>query len=113
MGKATSNAQSRTAEKLDMKFGQWIFCPKRKHDFSEICVESASVVWWLTHSFLRIFHEYSLDLCQTETGVNLIELRIFSEKKVEKHSTYHLTMAKIRLTILPWYTQIVGLNKNH
>ena len=52
-----------------MKVGQWIFCVKRKHDFSE-AYDDYHIV------FKGYFHEYIFDLFQTKTGVNLIELRL-------------------------------------
>ena len=70
MAKSTRNAQSKTAEKLDITAGNRIFCLKRKHDFSEIYEDYHKV----SKGFLD---EYSLDRLQLKTDVNFIEFNFF------------------------------------
>ena len=78
MGNSTRNAHSNTAQKVDMKVGQWIFCLKQKHDHSEIHDDYHIV-------FKRFLHDYSLDRLQTKTGLNFIELKILIREKCLKN----------------------------
>ena len=72
---------------------------KRKHDFSEIYDDYHIV-------FEGALHEYSLDRRQIKTSIN------FTGKDFSKwtNRSYHLGMVKIRITILPWYTQKMSVS---
>ena len=85
-----------TAEKLYMKVGQWIFCLKRKYDFSEMCVLPASLAWWLAHSFSKTSPWI---LTRFTSNKNWRKLnwndKFVSRKKLKKNE----------LTILQWQKQ--------
>ena len=109
----TRNAHSKTAEKLDMKIGQWNFClwliELLEDDFSERNVHSVHCHFrWHADWFVK-FHgyldEYSLDLCQVKKVGIFIELEILWNFHIVSKWTYHLNIVKTRHTILPWYTQ--------
>ena len=71
-----------------------------RYDFSEICVQSASLAWWLVQKFLRASSRIFVWFMSKKIRVNFTELVIFPGKKIEQNWTYHITIAKTRLTIL-------------
>ena len=69
----------------------------------------------MIHDFSEMYDDYHI-VCKSfliKTDVNFIGLKlIFRGKKFEKNWTYHLTMVKARLTILPWYTHWLSVSIN-
>ena len=85
--------------------GMW----KLKNWPVNFCICVIENTWWLVPSFLRISPWILTRLTSNKNWHKLkLNWEFCFRKRVEKNWTYHLSMAKTRLTISPWWKLTFG-----